>query len=281
MKVTEFMTACRRRSPLGGLWDVADLHWWWRDGGYGNPEQQLFLEAPSGQALGFILLSEQYDTFDYEILPGHEESEAAATMFRHALGWLKGRLASSSKPESISFFIRDSHSTLRKLAEAEGFRASMKTYVQTALRLPLPEPGSLAPIADNIRSIRETDLSGGRPPVLHTSAAKFSRVCETPLYRPKHHLVGVDPNDQPVAECICWIDQVNDIGVLEPMETHPDHRRRGHGSEILRAALRLISVSGGKFAKVSHYNSNIAAARLYRSLGFRPVFERVVYEIDG
>ena len=39
-KVTDFLVACRREDPLGGMWDAGDLQWWWREDLYGDPANQ-------------------------------------------------------------------------------------------------------------------------------------------------------------------------------------------------------------------------------------------------
>lgn len=75
-KVTAFMSACRSRAPLAGMWDVGDLHWWWRDDAYGEPSKQLFWEE-DGQTLGMLLLSDSFATFDYEVIPGYGTSAGA------------------------------------------------------------------------------------------------------------------------------------------------------------------------------------------------------------
>jgi hypothetical protein len=51
---------------------------------------------------------------------------------------------------------------------------------------------------------------------VHISAAMYRRVQETTLYRADMHLVVVAPDGRIAAECICWVDPVNSIGVFEP-----------------------------------------------------------------
>jgi GNAT superfamily N-acetyltransferase len=279
-KVTEFMTECRRRAVLAGLWDAADFHWWWRDGGYDNPDHQLFFEAESGQPAGFVLLSDRYETFDYEILPGLEDTEIGARIFSTGLGWLQGKLRGPAHSPAVNFFVRDSHNCLRLLAEEAGFRASDRSYVQTVRQLSAPLPTAELPASHRLRSIRDADLRDGRPPVLRLSREPFDRVRESPMYRPENHLIVVDGNGRPVAECIYWADDASGVGLFEPVETLAEHRRSGFGRALLLQGMRRMATSGLKVAKVSHYSDNVAAAALYGSVGFRPTFERIVYVTD-
>jgi GNAT superfamily N-acetyltransferase len=275
-KVTEFMSECRRRAVLAGLWDAADFHWWWRDGGYDNPEHQLFFLA-GGQTAGFVLLSERYETFDYEIAPGLEDTEIGALIFSTGLSWLTGRVGGRSGSPAATFFVRDSHSCLRHLAEAAGFRGSDRSYVQTVFRLSAPLPAAELRASYRIRSVRDTDLADGRPPVLRISREQFSRVRESPMYRPENHLIVADGNQRAVAECIYWADDSSGVGLFEPVETLAEQRRSGFGRALLVEGLRRMATSGLKVAKVSHYNDNVAAAALYRSVGFERTFERILY----
>jgi GNAT superfamily N-acetyltransferase len=275
-KLTEFMSECRRRAVLAGLWDAADFHWWWRDGGYDNSDHQLFFETNSGQTTGFVLHSERYETFDYEILPGLEDTETGARIFSTGLSWLKRRLGVPSRSPAATFFVRDSHSSLRLLAEEAGFRASDKSYVQTVRKLSAPPPMAELPAFYRIRSVKDADLREGRPPVLRMSREQFSRVRESPMYRPENHLIAADGNQRAVAECIYWADESSGVGLFEPVETLAEQRRSGFGRALLVEGLRRMATSGLKVAKVSHYNDNLAAAALYRSVGLQRTFERMV-----
>jgi GNAT superfamily N-acetyltransferase len=272
------MTEWRQRAPFGGLWDAADFEWWWRDGGYEDPDHQLFFESQEGTALGFVLLSERYDTFDYEIHPDFEHTDAAESIFCRGLIWLKKRVkAHGNNPSATAFFIKDGHTSLRRIAEDEGFRVSGKHYIQAACPLPTRQRQVTVPDVYHVRPIREGDLRSGQPPVLSTSKEKFSRVRETPMYRREHHLVVADRNDKAVAEAICWVDESRGVGVFEPVETLEGYRGLGLARALLTEGMQRMIVSGVKLATVSHYNDNLAAAALYESVGFRKRFERVVY----
>lgn len=74
LRATQFLDLCRSGDLLRGMWDVADIQWWWRDGGYEDPERQLFLESEDGDVHAMVLLSEAYKTFDYEVKPGLTET---------------------------------------------------------------------------------------------------------------------------------------------------------------------------------------------------------------
>lgn len=275
-RATRFIERCRGVEPLGGMWDVADFQWWWRDGGYEDPERQLFLETEGGEVLAIVLLSEAYGTFDYEVLPGLEETAKGLKVFEIGLRWLK-RLQLSQRADSVQFFVREDHAAFGRLASEQGFEEFERSYVQLALGLQSRQavPSQISPV--RVRCIEDADFLGDRPPVLRTSSQKFARVLQTPLYRRDQHLVGVDAENTVVGECIYWVDTENSIGVFEPVETRPDQRRKGVARALLAEGLRRMIRQGVEVAKVSHYSDNLPARNLYRSLGFSKVFSRLVY----
>lgn len=274
-KVTAFLTACRARDPLGGMWDVGDLHWWWRDDLYSDPATQRFWEE-DGEVFGFLLLSEDYAAFDYEFLPGLAESEGAKALFEEGLVWLE-KLKKHGEEVAPSFYVRDDHHAFRGLARANGFKESGEAYIQAVQTLSGELSAVQLPAGFTVRPLEERDLTEGRPPVMRLSAPRFGRVVETPSYRRELHFVVVAHDGQVAAECICWWDRTNAIGVFEPVETAEVFRRRGLGKVLMREGLNRLSARGVRLAKVSYAKSNLAAARLYASVGFHRVFARDVY----
>ena len=50
----------------------------------------------------------------------------------------------------------------------------------------------------------------------------------------------VDENNEIVAFCTMWHDEKNKIGILEPVGTHPDHRRKGLAKTAIYHACNLM-----------------------------------------
>lgn len=195
-------------------------------------------------------------------------------MFGEGLAWLESLKLSTAEP---SFFVHDDHLVFKTLAYEAGFHDSGTAYVQTVQDLRGATLDAQAPTEFVVRPLEDADLVDGGPPVLRISAARFERVTRTPSYLRDFHLVAVSSRGDMAAECICWWDEVNAIGVFEPVETAEAYRRRGLGNSLMREGLRRFAERGVRWAKVSHDKSNLAAAKLYASVGFTPFFERKVY----
>ncbi len=271
-KVTEAMIRFRGEGPLVGHYDAGDLNWWWRDGNYGDAANQVFWEDEAGGALGFVLLSKAYRNLDYEFLPSLGEGELAREMFCWGLDRLRALAEQGQKPWSLA--LRPDQPVFCKLVEDAGFVPQGQVMVQTALELPAPHPGFEPPEGFRVRSLRPADLVAGGTPVLHQKAESYRRFTDTPLYRQDFHLVVESPEGRLGAECIIWLDETNGIGTFEPVRTHPDFYQQGLGKAMLSEGLKRMTERGIELAKVCTERDNLAARRLYASLGFRPVFEK-------
>jgi len=180
-------------------------------------------------------------------------------------------------PSPYTVFIRHDHQTFQQMAQRLGFQATGEALVQTILDLRAGLPAMPVLAGYQVRSLRQDDLAAGKPPVLHISAAMCRRIRNTPLYREDMHLVVVAPDARIAAECICWVDPVNSIGVFEPVRTQEGFQRRGLARAMMAEGLRRMAARGVRWAKVSHFQSNTGAASLYRAVGFREAFARLVY----
>ena len=77
------------------------------------------------------------------------------------------------------------------------------------------------------------------------------------------------PDGSLVAYCLAWLDDANRVGELEPVGTHPDHRRRGLASAVCRFALHRLREEGAARAIVYSLPGGSEATALYESIGLR------------
>jgi mycothiol synthase len=104
------------------------------------------------------------------------------------------------------------------------------------------------------------------PPAMSTEV--YRSLQTAPAYRLDHDLVAVAPDGAFVSFCIVWFDAVNRIGMFEPVGTHSDHRQRGLGKAVMCEGLRRLAALGATIAYVGVGGDNVAANRLYESVGF-------------
>ncbi|MEP6977054.1 MAG: GNAT family N-acetyltransferase [Thermoleophilia bacterium] len=95
-------------------------------------------------------------------------------------------------------------------------------------------------------------------------------------YRAELDWVAVAPDGTFAANCLCWLDAQNRIVELEPVGTHPDHRRRGLAAAVCLAALQAARAAGAETGLVYPVNG-LPAAALYESIGFRTISRHLTF----
>ncbi|HYI24632.1 MAG TPA: GNAT family N-acetyltransferase [Thermomicrobiales bacterium] len=92
-----------------------------------------------------------------------------------------------------------------------------------------------------------------------------------PGFDPRFDLLARDDDGAPAAAATFWFAGAGKCTRLEPMGTHPAHRRKGHGLRLIAAACDLLARAGASGISVTTPMSNDAAVGLYRAAGFRLV----------
>jgi len=81
------------------------------------------------------------------------------------------------------------------------------------------------------------------------------------------------PAGAPAAAATGWFAGVGRCGLLEPVGTHPDHRRQGYGRDAVLGAYAALADRGASAVAVVAQSTNEAAVALYRSAGFDVIGE--------
>ena len=106
---------------------------------------------------------------------------------------------------------------------------------------------------------------------------QYSRMEAFPHYAPERDRVVIAPDGSVAAFTTAWWDPVAHVGELEPVGTHPDHRRRGLARAVCLAALSQLARLGARYVVINTSRSNVAAEGLYEGLGCERVTTRRRY----
>ncbi len=91
---------------------------------------------------------------------------------------------------------------------------------------------------------------------------------------------GAEAGDPPLlGYAVLWV--VRDEAHVLNLAVHPDRRRRGIASELLRAAIDAARAKGAEILYLEVRRSNVAAQELYRRFGFKHVGVRPRYYEDN
>ncbi len=100
---------------------------------------------------------------------------------------------------------------------------------------------------------------------------KHRNVIASNTYRQELDLVCAAPDGTPAAYTIVWFDEVNRIGIFEPVGCHPDHQRKGLASAVMVEGLRRLYDLGATHAYVNSWREDSAGAYTYKALGFEVI----------
>ncbi|MDX6743916.1 GNAT family N-acetyltransferase [Actinocorallia sp. A-T 12471] len=102
-------------------------------------------------------------------------------------------------------------------------------------------------------------------------------------YRPDLDWIIEAPDGDFAASCLLWHDPAHHVGLIEPVGTHPAHRRHGLARAVCLAALHALADAGATRAIVSPRGDAAypVPQALYRQIGFRPYDRTRSWRHDG
>lgn len=263
---TAMLRQFRLVHSTAGMWEAADLQWWWRTPRRSDSREQLFWADANGRDVAATLLTEWggHWGLDAIVVPGAEEALAQIWPAAVAL------LPDLPEAPEVHIYIVDDDEELLGLASAAGFVVTDDRGASCWMpvdRRPSPErPPSGYRLADRV-----ADASRPHPMVSRNGAQVAERLAATPLYRPELDLCIRDARGASAAYGLFWFDPVTAIGHVEPMRTEDAHQGKGLARCLLAEGLERLAALGAHRIKVNHELSNPAATQLYRGAGFERV----------
>lgn len=94
-------------------------------------------------------------------------------------------------------------------------------------------------------------------------------VMKKPGYLPEREMVVLAPDGRFAAFTVTWRDELNKVGLFEPVGAHSDFQRMGLTRAMMLHTLALMKAEGMEEAEVGHELDNPASTNLYASVGFK------------
>jgi predicted N-acetyltransferase YhbS len=178
------------------------------------------------------------------------------------------------KTNTLFIYIYDHDEQLQALVQERGYEKDAGDFGHDSEFVigDLPEPGlPQGYVLQSMAQERDIELRRevfGRAfnhsdPAEWPSAFSYEELQKAPDYREDLDLYIVGPHGKYVACCIVWYDHHNQIGILEPVGTHPDFRGRGLGREVVLEGIRRAAALGSKKVCVG------SGQRFYEAIGFQ------------
>lgn len=260
--VTDLLHTARRRATHTGLWEAADLQWWWRKDQHQDAGAATFW-LNERQPVAAVITTDWGARVGLDILridPG--SNELLDVVWPRVMERI-AELADST----IEMLIDDADSTLAAAADRAGFVATDHTDV-TAWMDAGSRP-SVTPPPTGFRLVSR-DQVGDRPHhmIARNGDAVGQRLAECSLYRADLDLAVYDGDGAVAAYGLFWADPHTGVGLVEPMRTEGPFQQRGLARAVLTAGLNRLAAAGCERFKVNYVSANAASRHLYLTTGF-------------
>lgn len=242
---------------------AGDLAWWryMHEASFWEDRIRLWEDAVSGELVGYAWFQPPTD-LDWHVRRDLREGPLPSAM----LDWLADRAAAhatasgAAQPAAIHAWALDADEAAVRALVGAGCIPLEAGYHHHVRSLedgepPLPEP--VVPDGYRIRAVRrEVDLPDRvllHRTVWHPSSVterSYGEVTSHYPYRGDTDIVIEAPDGAFVAYALGWFDPLGRVGELEPVGTHPDHRRLGLAYAASLAAIRRFQALGAETAVV-------------------------------
>jgi predicted N-acetyltransferase YhbS len=269
--VTALLQRNRRAHPTAGLYEAADLQWWWRTARRTDHVPQLFWFDDDGPAAAAVTV----DWGDWTalvpiVLPGATPDRLVQVVERGLAH------AGEHGLDALRLEVDRGDDLLAEVLAGHGFAVVEDGVVETWLdaahrpaRSPLPEGYRLSSRADAPQHAYH--LARRNQPDAE------ARLRQTSLYRADLDLVVHDDRGEVAAYGLFWHDPETGTGLVEPMRTEDAHQRVGLARHVLTTGLDLLAAAGATRTKICYEPGNPAAKALYLGVGFEPDRDTVVH----
>jgi len=269
--VTALLQRVRRAHPTAGLYEAADLQWWWRTPRSTDDLAQLFWFDDAGRPeAAAIAIDWKGRTALVPVVMPDAPDELVTRVVDRGLAHIR-----AAGFEAVDVDTDRADDVMRHVLARHGFTIEGDEIVETWLQADA-RPG-ISPLPDDHRLRTRLDTQS-RPHHLvgRSGPAVEARLRQTSLYRADLDLLVLDEHDVVVAYGLFWFDPTTATGLVEPMRTEDAHQRRGLARHVLTTGLDLLAEVGATRVKICYEPENRPARDLYLGAGFAPDRHAVV-----
>ncbi len=270
---TALLHRVRSVHPTKGLYEAADLHWWWRTPRSTDNLRQLFWFDHLGRPEAAVIATDWGDgiSLDPIVMPDATPDWVAHVIERGLAH------ASESGFGAVDIMVDRADDVMREVLVGHGFAIEEDGTVDVESWLAADTRPEISPLHDDYRLSSRLDTMLRPHHMIHRSGPDVeTRLRQTSLYRPDLDLLVLDSRDRVAAYGLFWFDPETATGLVEPMRTEDDHQRRGLARHLLTAGIDLLAEAGAVRIKIVFRPDNPAARGLYLSVGFEPVKQTAV-----
>jgi ribosomal protein S18 acetylase RimI-like enzyme len=265
---TDLLQRIRLEGAFEGLYEAADLQWWWRNDDAAFPERQAFWFNSLGRAVACLL---RYDAGtewnnDFMWLPS-----AGRVVEEYVIPEVVAEISNTDRVSTMN--VRDDDIYLQNMLEDAGFVKSAAVFIEAEL-VNNPARTELAP-GFHLTSRVEDEMPHHL--MKRNGDAIALKLSECSLYRPELDLCIRDASGNVAAYALFWMDDVTKVGLLEPLRTEASFQRLGLARYLIAEGIARLHDCGAESIRVTYSPDNEAAANLYHQSGFEDRIKQLEY----
>ncbi|MCP4540349.1 MAG: GNAT family N-acetyltransferase [Chloroflexi bacterium] len=242
-----------------------------------NSEQFVYLwelaESASQKLVGIAMYHKGRGTITGQALAGYRAVENE--MYDWAERQHRENRPEQAKKWPLKCSVCESNTAQQAILTQRGYTKLDAEVVFRKRALDIPIPKVSPPKGYEIQDLQNArdDVLVGRAAIenqvfeRNITTAFFHRLLHAPIYRPEWDLVMVAPDGTVAAFCTLWFDTHHRIGFCEPVGTSAAHRQRGLAKALMLDGFERLRALGATTVYLGHSASNVAANRLYDSVG--------------
>jgi ribosomal protein S18 acetylase RimI-like enzyme len=258
---TALLQRARRADAEAGVWEAADVQWWWQKPRPSDDVDKLFWIDDEGPVAGVMLTSPaegpwQCDPIVVPYASGPEPRVVWNQALEHAV---------EHSPEGYKVPVGDDDQAFLELAQGSGLTANHQD--STAWMDAADRPAVMA-LREGFALVDRMQRGDAPHPLRQRNGDGVAlRLGECPLYDPALDLAVETKDGRIAGYSLYWFDPTTKIGLVEPVRVEDEFQRQGLARAMLTAGIDRLVSKGAERIKVS-YETDVAAA-LYLGIGFR------------
>jgi hypothetical protein len=256
--VTDLLQRQRLADPVAGLWEAADLQWWYTRDPHPRDADAVVWVDDGAPVTAAVFTRWSASRYGCAVLG--DPTLAAAWQFVHRRC---GELAAASIEMEVD--------ATSPVSAAEAVRAGFTEHVETIAVswLDAADRAAARALPDGYTLVARPQQDGPHPMITRNGADVEARLRDCSLYDPELDLALLADDGAVAGYAMFWADPRTRVGLVEPMRIEDMHSGRGLAGTLLRAGLDALAARRCERFKVSHELTNPAAERVYLGAGFR------------
>ncbi len=255
---TELLQRARLADAEAGVWEAADLQWWWRTPRRSDEIDQIFWIDDEGPVAGAVLT-------EWGRAWGCDLIVVPSTIPRPTVCACALEAIKALELEAVEVLARDDDFELRNLLVSAGFAADDERSGITWMNA--QDRPNVATLPEGFALLDRAQESTRPHPMRRRSGEGVeARLRQCSLYDPQLDLAVEAADGRTAGYALFWFDPVTEVGLVEPMRVEEAYQRRGLARAMLTAGLDRLAKQGARRLKVG-YGTDVARA-LYVGAGF-------------